>query len=685
VSHATDYLQFIVLGLGAGALYAALAQGLVLAHRGAGVINVAHGAMAMYVAYVYAGVREGRLLVPPIPNPLSLISWIASLFGYSLSLPGIPPFLDLGGDPGVVTSLGVAVAMAIVLGLAVHLLVFRPLRSAPPLAKTVAAVGVMLTLQAIVVLRFGSQNLAVPPLLPRTVLRTAGIVVPVNRLFLAAFALVVAALLWAFFRFTVVGIATRAAAENERGATLIGLSVDRLAALSWCLSSVVAGLAGILFSSLTGLNPNDFVLYVIPAMGAALLARLESFPLAALGGLLIGVLESVTLPLKGDLAWLPKTGAGAGIPFLVIFVAMIITGKRLPTRATLAEMRLPAFNEPRNQVRFLLIVVALAVAGLLLLPFDFRGAEINSLAAVLAALSFVVVVGMAGQLSLMQLTIAGMAALAMTRLAGDMHMPFPLSALLAVAVATVSGVVAGLPALRVRGVHLAVLTLGAAYAFDRLVLANGDYLRTSDVSGSVPPPAIFGYVIDINAAVPIGTGGSPNAAFGFFELVLVLLACALVLWLRRSVLGLQMLAVRSNERAAAGMGIDVARTKVAAFAIGAVLAGLSGVVSAYRFGGVTADQYSALASVGAIASAYLGGISSIGGALIAGVLGIEGLGPRLLDRVFLIGRYQPLIAGVGLILTALLNPEGIAGVFRDLADRGRARLGEFRSRRTAGP
>jgi branched-chain amino acid transport system permease protein len=668
------YVIFAVLGLGAGALYAALALGLILAHRGAGVLNLGHGAMAMYIAYFYAGLRDGQVMLPPLPNPLSLVEGFLGWFGVSVDLPDIPTFIALSSDLGTLPSFLGAMVMAVILGALVHFLIFRPLRKGSPLSKTVAATGLALLLQAIVLLRFSTDTISVEPILPTSTVEVLGANVPVDRFIMLGLALAAALVLVAIFQFTRIGIATRAAAENEQAAMFIGLSPNRLAAFNWILSSVLAGAAGILFSSITGLNPTDFVLFVIPALGAALLARFTSFIGAALGGVLIGVLQSVVLPLQSEFSWIPDAGAPAGIPLIVIALAMIIRGKSLPGRGVAVDAKLPRATRPPHPVRATLILSALVLMGLVFLPYDWRSALINSMAGVALALSLMVIVGMAGQISLMQMAIAGMAAVAMTRVAGDWGLPFPIAPILAIVVAAVIGVIAGLPALRVRGVHLAVLTLGAAYAFEQMVLGNSDVLRLSDESGSVPAPTLFGFDLGVRSDFPIGAGGTPSAWYGILVLVMVVLCCAGVVWLRSSTLGLQLLALRANERAATALGVNVARAKLAAFAIAAVLAGVSGVLAAYQYSGVTAAQFVALSSVTALALAFIAGVSRISGALVAGALAAQGLVTLILEQVMHIGEYHPLVTGVGLIVAAVRHPEGIAGAGEHAIQAIRSRL-----------
>jgi branched-chain amino acid transport system permease protein len=440
------------------------------------------------------------------------------------------------------------------------------------------------------------------------------------------------------------------------------------------LSSLVSGVVGVLFSSITGLNPTDYVLFVIPALGAALLARLESFVVAAIAGLLIGCAESLTVVLQSNYKWFPKIGAATAIPFIVIIAAIIIRGNKLPTRATAAKIRLPASPEPRRMLPFSAVLAGLALVGLIFLPYDLRGALDNSLIGAVIGLSFVVIVGFAGQISLFQMGIAGVAALLMTRLAGDAGIPFPFPLILAALAATIAGVVAGLPALRVRGVQLAVLTLSAGYVFENMVLDSTSFLRPTDGNGSVPPPQLFGFHFGVNGSFPFGSHGSPNAWFGIFLLIVTIGCFALVIHIRRSDLGRQFLAVRSNERAAAGLGINVAVIKLLAFALAALLAGLAGGLQAYQFQGVIASPYIAIASVSALAIAYLGGISTVSGAAWAGVLATGGFGFRILERLTHLGQYEPLIAGAGLVLTAVLNPEGVAGAMRQTVTGAKKKL-----------
>jgi branched-chain amino acid transport system permease protein len=156
-----------------------------------------------------------------------------------------------------------------------------------------------------------------------------------------------------------------------------------------------------------------------------------------------------------------------------------------------------------------------------------------------------------------------------------------------------------------------------------------------------------------------------------------------VLWIRKSNLGRRMLAVRSNERAAAAAGVSVPLTKMAAFALSAFVAGIGGVLFSYNFEGVDTVFFSSINSLILIAVAYLGGISMVEGSPISGALFQSALFATFLSSIVHIKpEYSVYIAGIGLIFASINNPEGIAGSIRD----GRERLQRRRQqRRQPGP
>jgi ABC-type branched-subunit amino acid transport system permease subunit len=239
-------------------------------------------------------------------------------------------------------------------------------------------------------------------------------------------------------------------------------------------------------------------------------------------------------------------------------------------------------------------------------------------------------------------------------IAEDLSVPFPLAPLLAAGCAAAVGAVVGLPALRVRGVQLAVVTLAGAVAVEQVLFRNP--LISGGMTGArVPEPSLFGF--DLGAR---GSDGQPTLAFGVVCLVVVGITAIMVGNLRRSAVGRRMLATRSNERAAAAIGIDVVRIKVAAFAVSSFIAGLGGAMTGYLQGSVSAQSFGVFVGISMLATAYLSGITSVSGAFVGGLLIGGGLLANVFTTTFALGRYYLLLSGLGVVVTAVLHPEGIA-------------------------
>ncbi len=622
---------FAILGLGAGSLIAGIAVGIVVTFRGSGIINLATGAVAMVAGYSYWSLKTGS---------------------YGVHVPTAPAL--------VITFL-----VLLALGLLVEFGVFRPLRTAAPLAKLAASLGLLLVAQAAVSLAFGIGTKPQPPVLPRGTVTVFGSNVPIDRFILPGIILAATGALSLAYRLTKFGLATRAASENEIAAMLMGLSPDRLALASTLLGTFVAGALGVLAASITQLDPNALPLQVVPALTAALFARFTSFWIACLVGLAIGMLENILYYLQTQ-SWFP-TDNGVAMPgvqqllvFVLMVVAMFMRGTSLPSRGELVEQRLPYAPRARWLWQSALLGTAAAVIALIVLPYDFRQALITSLLAMIMCLSFVVVTGYVGQITVVQLALAGVSGFILSHLAVDHGVGFPAGMLIGAVGATVCGLVVGASALRVRGVGLAVVTLAGAVAIEQFVFLNSTWGGGTS-SSPVPEPKLG---IDLGPYGPFrGLDGKvPSPVFGFFVLGVAVALGLVVANLRRSSLGQRMLAVRSNERAAAAAGINVRNVKFAAFGISSFIAGLGGALYGYNFSSVTVNRFSALTALGLIAFAYVGGITMVSGALIAGLISVEALFPYALEKWFGIsGNWALLFAGLALIVTLIQNPDGIAG------------------------
>jgi branched-chain amino acid transport system permease protein len=627
-----NVLLFALLGLGTGALIAGLGLSVVLTYRGSGVINLAAGSVAMLAGYIY---------------------WLLTTPEQGIHL-----------APGV--AFVVTLAASVLVGVIIECCVFYPLRSASPLAKLASSLGLLLALQAAVVLIFGTSAKTLPSLLPSGTVAVAGSQIPVDRFVLAGIVIAITIVLVSLYRWTTFGAATRAAAENETNAMLVGLVPRRLSLFNTVLACVVAGGLGVLVSPLIQLDAVTVPLQIVPALAAVVLGRFVSFGVACAAGLAIGMGESL-IGYVVTLSWFPKQNGApiSGLQELAVFVVIALglfwLGGGQVSRGEVLEKRLPPAPRPGRMLRPAVIAAAAGVVLLVVLPYDFRQAAVNSGIGALMALSLVVIVGYVGQLSLVQVALAGVSGFIISHLASDAGIGFPLALIIAAVATTALGLMTAVSALRVRGVSLAVVTLAAAVAIVKLAFTNSAWGGTGAVL-SVPEMKLFGLDLGPHAGFHGLDGNEPSPIFGFVVLVCVIGLCLLVASVRRSSIGQRMLAVRANERAAAAAGIRVRNVKMIAFALSSFIAAIAGALYAYNFNGVDANQFDAFTTLTLVAYAYFGGITMISGALLAGLGTTAGLLPFLMQRYLgLSGQWALLLGGVALVATLLTNPEGIAG------------------------
>ena len=669
-------------GVAQGALIAAIALGVVLTYLGSGVVNFANGTIAMYIAYLYAGLRaEGDLFVPPLPNPLALVEGVGHWFqtNDTLDLPDVPSTISLGGPMPFWPALALSLAFSVVLGLLIHWLIFRPLRDAPVLAKVVASVGLLLVLQAIVIRRFALTPRAVKPLplVGKDQVDLGIVSLTEEQLFVALLVVAFTVVLWLVFQRTRFGLATRAAAENERGAVVLGFSPDRLAAINWVLATTITGLLGIFVASInSNIEPRILPALVVPALTAALVGGFSSFGWTIAAAFLLGMQKPLVDYLGATRTWFPHAasqpfpGVSLLIPLVVIVAVLFLRGNPLPERGAVRVGRLPlAPTPPTWALRYggPALAFLAAIAGLFWFSPAFRGALANSLIGIVVCLSIVVLTGFVGQISLAQMTFAGFSAFTVSTLSVEHGWPFPWPILAGTVVALVAGMIVAVPALRVRGVSLAIITFACAVAADTAVFRHPS-VNDPLLGAAVDPPDW----VDQNRGTTyellglhIGDGKLPNPMTAMFCLIFAVVLCYAVANLRRSATGRQMLAVRSNERAAAAAGVSVAGTKILGFALSASIAGIAGAVIAYRSGGASPDRFDYLQSLVFFAYAYLGGISTVAGAIIGGIIVSGGLlWTFLVEVVGISSDFTFLLGGVGLIAAAIFAPEGTAGQLR---------------------
>ena len=680
----------LIAGIGAGALYAMLGSGIVIAFRGSGVINFGHGAVAGYTAYTFDELRESGSLYLPWFDPIPEFGFLKTL-----KLSNIPVRIDIfdnvafDNKPNLALTIFICLLMSAFLGLLMHFLVFRPLRNSPILGKVIGSIGVFLYLSSMIVVNFGGQNRGdegfsgfnntAEPV--RNFLGLGG-TIPRSNFYLFGAAIVMAIIIWGLYRFTKFGIATRAAEENEKGAALLGYSPQFLAGANWVLASITAGVAGILFIHKT--QPAQIALFVVGGLGAALFGNLTSIPGATLGGLFLGMIASGGVELTTNDWWpsiLPGEGVRNFMPLLLIIVVLYLRGDKLPIRGSISIGRQPRAPSTNNVAIGAIGAVGIALLLSNIFVSKWESVLSTTLIAIVFMYSLTVLVGFLGQISLVQWSISGLAAYAMIRLMADgtkirdtdfvtntgWGWPTILAFFGAIVVAVICGLLIGLPALRIRGVQLAVVTIAAVIAIENLLLRNPPLMGDGSVSvNPTPKPSWFGqYVGGFN---PV-TARNDYWKFSLFLIITAALLGIAVANLRRGQIGRRFLAIRANERAASAAGINVANMKLLGFGISSGIAAIAGCLLAYKLPGLQETQFEVFGGLALLAFVYLGGITTIWGAIVGGCLMAGGLLPEFLGVHFesidkgLINA----VGAIGLIVNAkVTNGEGVALLQTDL-------------------
>jgi ABC-type branched-subunit amino acid transport system ATPase component/branched-subunit amino acid ABC-type transport system permease component len=603
-----EFVRFALLGLGVGALYAFGSQGLIVIYRGTGVLNFSLGATA--IAGVY-------------------MQWeLQNEYGW--------PFL---------ASACVGVAWSAFLGALTHWVIMRPLRRASSLVRVIATLGVLVTIQAAVVIRYGSNPRQVTSWLPvDRVTLWANVGITADRLILLAIGTASALGLWLLYRTSQFGLATEAVSESERSAAAIGLSPNRIAMRNWALGSAIAAVAGILVVPIITLQVTAMTSLILAAMAAALVGDFRSFPIATAAGFALGIGQT----LVGRYS--EEEGLGPSLPFLVIIVVLVFRGRSLPLRDYYLR-QLPMLGTGRISWAWAMFGCGAIVFVMVTKPTKWVDAITVSLGVAIVLLSIVVLTGYAGQLSLAQYSIAGFGAYVAGRLVAVFDIPFLLGLVAGVAAAVPLGVVFGLPAVRTRGINLAIVTLGLGTTMELMLFRNRDY--TGGVQGTqVGNPDLFGY--------DIGSIRHPDR-YGIFVLAMAMLAVVVVANVRRGRSGRRLIAVRTNERAAAALGIDVMVAKLFAFALASAIAALGGIVLAFRLSSISYQSFTNVTSITYVGLALVGGVGQLLGAFVGGTMATAGLNQEIFESTWDgVGRWIQLISGIAILLTVLAYKDGVA-------------------------
>lgn len=603
--------EFFLLGLGLGGCYALMALGVVSIYRASGVPNFAQGAVAMASAFTFFNLRD-----------------------------------SVGDTAAFVLTIG----LAGLFGAGFYILVMRQLRNSPLMARIAATIALLLLLHGLAITAFPLATTTPTSILPQNLVQIGGLGIPVDRFIVAGIAVVAAVVLEILARRTRFGLATRAIAETEKGVILLGLSPIGLGAANWAIGSVLAALAGILLTPFAGLNADALTQLIVPVFAVALLAKFVSFPRAVLASFALGMMQSYLQQYSAPGPWYTALWQGPGrvdaLPALVVFVAMLFSGKLIPPRDEVLRGRLPSSVEPRNLRIGIPVLLVAGTLLVLLVPLNWSAAVTTSIIATILGASLVLLTGITGQISLAQLAFAGVGGFLAARLY-VIGVPFLPDVLAAGAVGGLLGLVVGLPALRIRGPSLAIMTLAIGLVLYDLVLTNGELLPASQFLRLDYPL--------------VGSWRLGPRSFGVLCLVVLAAVLSFVALIRRSPFGLRSLLVRESERSAVAAGINVSFQKLSAFFVSSTIAGVGGALLAFNQLVFSYEGYAVLASLMLFVVAYIGGIGMASGAVIAGLGAGGGIFSNLLASAHATS-YSEIIAGAGLLIAIQLHPDGLAAV-----------------------
>jgi branched-chain amino acid transport system permease protein len=408
---------------------------------------------------------------------------------------------------------------------------------------------------------------------------------------------------------------------------------------------------------------------VVPALAILLVALMRSLLVIAIASIVLGSVQAL-ITLYSVKSWWPtwiRTGLPEALPFLVAIIVLFILGDRIGTPDVTTGAGLPKVRLPRRPMLTFIVVGGIGLIGLLATSGPTRFGVMTSMITMVLILSYTIITGYLGQVSLAQIAFAGASGFLLSKATVNWNLGFPWALLISALFAAAIGIVIGVAALRFRGVQLAIVTLAAAVAVQAFVFDNAYF--TSLQGNPVGTPKLLG----INLAIE-GNHNVARLQFGFVLLVILLLCVAGLLRWARGRTGRAWLAVRSNERAAASAGINVSTTKISGFALSAFLAGVAGALVGYSQGQLSTGSFEVDTGILLFAIAFLAGITSIGGAALAAAIAPLGF-------VFVVlndnnsGKWYSAIAGIGLIITVMVNPDGIAGRTAEQFERLMARFG----------
>jgi branched-chain amino acid transport system permease protein len=594
-----ELLEFTIIGVVLGSAYAVAASGLVVTYATSGIFNIAHGAIGMFMAFVF-----WQLSVPwHIPSGAAFVLSafvLAPLFG-ALIERGLIRRIDPSN---------VAATLAVTVGLTL-LLIGVVNEIWPPKARVVS-------------LFFGNHGFDL-----------LGVFLVWQDVITIGIAIVIAIGLRLFLFRSTIGIAMRGVVDNRELIGLFGGRPKSYSTLSWAIGASLASIAGILVAPTLQLDPLILTLLVIDAYAAAMVGRLRSLPKTFVGAIIVGLLSSFAVgyfpSTAGFWSSTPIQGLKLSVPSILLFVVLLAYPvSRIRTAGASRRPSVPVASLTRSILGGVVLVGATLVAVELMDAGNIAKLAIG-LAFSLICLSLVPLAGWGGQISICQLTFAGLGAFAMYKFGSGGAL---WGLLAAGGLAGVVGAIVALPALRLRGLYLALATMAFASAMDNLFF---------------PWSAVFGFNGSVHIFRPELFGLSASSDKSFTVLLAVIFAlCSIgLLAMRRGPFGRVLVAMKDSEAACATLGLNLTATKLLVFSLSAALAGVAGAL----YGGATSvvggTDFQMFESLLVLAAVAIGGAAACTSALLGGLA----LG-------FLPSDVQFLYIGSGTLLLATF-PEGM--------------------------
>jgi ABC-type branched-subunit amino acid transport system permease subunit len=631
------FLGFLEIGVVRGLVYGLLALGIVLIYKGSRTINFAHPFFGLLAAFV--------------------CWWLTYRAGFI-------PFA-LGSRPRFFIAALLSIGLVALNGYGIEHTVMRKLRGAPRLVVLVATIALAQGTFGLVVLLFNrneqqAQTFRTLPSLLRVTTHFGTRVVTGADIQVFLVVVVLGAVGAAYFRYSRFGIAIRAAAENGEAARLLGISVDRVSTFTWVVGAILAAIAGILITEVR--NTLDIASlstgFLVKGLAAALVGGLTSLPGALVGGLAVGMLESL-VQWKFDNPGAPETLLFVGVLAILLLRPGGIFGQREETEDKAAFV--PTLRDLPGRLRtspaalgvrylFALVPIFFVLLSLITGPHTV-GIFISVVSIAIVGVSLTVLMGFSGQISLGHWGLAGVGAFTVADLFTRLHVPFLLAIPLSFAMGMLVALVIGFSALRIRGLYLAIATLAFNLSAE-VFLFRSQLIGRSTAGVQIHPPKLGPFDLDAPSRRPLF----------FFSLLLLGFSLWLARNLARSRTGRGFFAIRENEKAAATLGVELTRYKLLAFAVSGGIAALGGALRAVDLGYAQAGAWDTATSLVLVAMVMIGGLGSLSGAVLGAFL-VFGL-PDLLDFA------NPWVVNLGtgtlLILVVVRVRGGLAGLVQSL-------------------